>query len=504
MISSINLFVFIPQLIFSAQATEFHNNYSYADVGIFQVEPQRNQSRTTLEDQITPDSERVQKQYDAIIIGAGWSGLSAAKTLQQNGVNNFIILDAHDYIGGRSKTRRLYGNVFSEEGSVMLMGIGSNAIYKQVMKPYNVGNADFGNRLAMYRNGQKYGANQKFWKYYNGVYSAWDRYNVNKQSSFDTILNRYKREMKIQNKPVELAILDAAVEQAVRYEMAAETSKFSPFAGNMGSGLVGKNVVPRQGFSSLVDAYAESLLGNIELKATVTKVNYQKQIVQVTYTNKVGQTVNIKGKKVLSTIPVGVLKAGTVQFVPPFNKVGNAGKRKQTAINKLHPGQFEKVTLHWKGMKNNEVFWDKNVEFIVDVNSSEQGKFTYWNNFYFINGAPTLVGYLTGPYAKTVPNLTDNQIVNQATERLRSMFPNKNVSPPTHFFVTRWGAERFTRGLYAYAGKGAHKKIRNHLFQPLRNRLFFAGEATFEKYWGTTHGAFESGILAGNRMRKGL
>lgn len=41
------------------------------------------------------------KKYDAVIVGAGWAGIKAAQTLIENGVENILVLEAHDYIGGR-------------------------------------------------------------------------------------------------------------------------------------------------------------------------------------------------------------------------------------------------------------------------------------------------------------------------------------------------------------------------------------------------------------------
>ena len=43
-------------------------------------------------------------QYDVIIIGSGISGLSAASELVDNGVSNILILEAQDYVGGRTHT----------------------------------------------------------------------------------------------------------------------------------------------------------------------------------------------------------------------------------------------------------------------------------------------------------------------------------------------------------------------------------------------------------------
>ena len=41
------------------------------------------------------------QQYDAVIVGAGWAGIKAAETLLKGGVDNILVLEAHDYIGGR-------------------------------------------------------------------------------------------------------------------------------------------------------------------------------------------------------------------------------------------------------------------------------------------------------------------------------------------------------------------------------------------------------------------
>merc|ERR1719295_2160082 len=41
--------------------------------------------------------------YDAIIMGAGASGIAAAKTLYESGMTDILIIEAQDYIGGRAK-----------------------------------------------------------------------------------------------------------------------------------------------------------------------------------------------------------------------------------------------------------------------------------------------------------------------------------------------------------------------------------------------------------------
>ena len=42
-------------------------------------------------------------QYDAVIVGAGWAGIRAAQTLIESGIEDVLVLEANDYVGGRSK-----------------------------------------------------------------------------------------------------------------------------------------------------------------------------------------------------------------------------------------------------------------------------------------------------------------------------------------------------------------------------------------------------------------
>lgn len=70
--------------------------------------------------------------YDAIIIGAGWAGMSAAMTLKSKGINNIKVLEAKDYIGGRSYTT--YQTFNGEDipvdfGSMWLHGGVDNPLY---------------------------------------------------------------------------------------------------------------------------------------------------------------------------------------------------------------------------------------------------------------------------------------------------------------------------------------------------------------------------------------
>ena len=61
--------------------------------------------------------------------------------------------------------------------------------------------------------------------------------------------------------------------------------------------------------------------------------------------------------------------------------------------------------------------------------------------------------------------------------------------------ATRWNHEPWTLGAFAAAVPGG-QWARATLAEPVRDRIFFAGEATHETLWGTVGGAWASGERA--------
>lgn len=73
--------------------------------------------------------------YDAIIIGAGYSGLAAARVLQKAG-KNILILEARDRAGGRIHTHYLPDGNYIDLGGQWI-GPGQNRMY-ELAKEYNI------------------------------------------------------------------------------------------------------------------------------------------------------------------------------------------------------------------------------------------------------------------------------------------------------------------------------------------------------------------------------
>ena len=67
--------------------------------------------------------------------------------------------------------------------------------------------------------------------------------------------------------------------------------------------------------------------------------------------------------------------------------------------------------------------------------------------------------------------------------------------------ATRWSAEPWALGAFSAAAPGSQGG-RKVLMEPVRDRLFFAGEAVHETLWGTVGGAWESGERAADAVVK--
>jgi len=77
----------------------------------------------------------------------------------------------------------------------------------------------------------------------------------------------------------------------------------------------------------------------------------------------------------------------------------------------------------------------------------------------------------------------------------------KRIVKRTH--ATRWNESPWVMGAISAAAPGAQPS-RKVLMEPLRNRLFLAGEAAHETLWGTVGGAWESGERAAEAALRAL
>ncbi|KAH8737639.1 Sec1-like protein [Ilyonectria robusta] len=203
---------------------------------------------------------------------------------------------------------------------------------------------------------------------------------------------------------------------------------------------------------------------------------------------------------VVCTIPLGVLKQNNVTFEPPLPSW------KTDVIGRLGFGILNKVVLVYR-----KVFWDSDRDIFGVLRESSnrhstsqqdysgnRGRFFQWFNVSNTTGLPCLIALMAGDAGFETEHSSNDSLVVEATEVLRSVF-GQDVPYPVEAVVTRWGSDRFARGSYSSAAPGMQPEDYDVMARPVGN-LFFAGEHTIGTHPATVHGAYLSGLRAASEV----
>lgn len=228
------------------------------------------------------------------------------------------------------------------------------------------------------------------------------------------------------------------------------------------------------GYRSVVDAVAEGL--DVRPRHVVTRIDTGARPVRVTTDRGV-----FEADKVLVTVPLGVLKAGSVRFEPPLPEA------KRSAIARLGFGTLNKIALHYR-----EPFWPRD-QYVFGYLCRDTDRYpTVVISMWKSHGKPILVMLLGGSLGREVETWSEEDVSTYATTVVRDVF-GADAPAPEHVSRTAWSTDPHSLGSYTCIGVGSSAKDLGTLAEPVGDRLFFAGEATNPHHWGCVHSAYESG-----------
>ena len=468
---------------------------------------------------VSPDD--LKQNYTVTVIGAGVSGLEAAKKLKSMNVT-YVVLEAQNRIGGRLWTCN-YDNQttaldlpannmtcgFDNKTAALDLG-GSwthglnkgsegfeNPIYK-IDKINNIGFVQTSQTVTLYNSSGYQLDDQSY-----DLYQKYDTF----ATKYDTTLTEDERKnLSIQNvvdkfytymgtmKHSDIENYNYVMQWYVDMDQAAN-SKDTSFENSLGTQYFNEDdnneVIYPDGYNQIVNCLGDGL--NIK-HATVTKVDYSKGTVIVS-TDKG----NFSSKYVISTLPLGVLKKHSVDFNPPLEN--DAAKKE--ALQHLAMGTMDKVYLIFDDT-GNPPFWDTGSTWINRI-SDEQNN-TNWRfflNMYKYDHKPVLLAFNTGKSAIELEHETDDVIKSQVTDTLQKMYKDPNIHV-TKIIRTKWSMNPFSGGSYSYIPVGGSLDDFDKLAAPVlvnnQPKLFFAGEATSKYYYGTVHAAYISGYRAAEEV----
>ncbi len=413
------------------------------------------------------------KGKKVIVIGAGIAGLAAAKTLKQANYE-VTVIESQEKVGGRLRRDRSLGVPF-DEGASWIHGPKHNPITNLA---YNAGASNYltdDESLIIYdQNGKPYEdkyAEKEYKNYENALEKVQSSGSINK--SFQEVFNSLYPDKA--NDPLWLYMLSAYLE----FDTGSDISELSSHQIDDDEVFKGKDVIITNGYDTVANYLAKGL--RIQLNEKATAIKYASGIRVET------AMANYDADYVIVTVPLGVLKAGHINFDPVLPT------HKQNAINQIKMSAVNKFLLVF-----NTCFWDKDIQYI-GYTPSVKGKFNYFVNVNKFLSGNALMTFAFGNYGKLTETLSDTEIIQEIMGHLKVIYGNSTPNP-VHLLRTKWSSNPHTLGSYSFATAGSDTSAFDVLAQDIDKRVFFAGEHTSKAYRGTVHGAYLSGIREATKI----
>jgi monoamine oxidase len=414
------------------------------------------------------------------IAGAGLAGLFAGILLQQAG-HRVRIFESRPVPGGRIQSLIKEGYLI-EAGPEFIHGSGMETI--RLLHKYAIPFVPANGKMYQVRSGHFVISDEM-------TTDDWDTlldkmYSLDRDMPFGEFLKKYFPESKyneLRNSAMrfaegfDLADVNIASTTALAREWIQEDS--AQFR------------IP-SGYQTLIRAMAdefESLGGEILLEHAVESVNWHSKEIKV---NIHGNRQYVLEKLVLS-LPISMLsqtfpEAGQPVFSPSLHE-------RQKCFAQIGFGAVIKIVMIWES-----AFWKDR---IPDAHFIFSDTFisTWWTQFPL--DLPLLTGWIGGPAAGEISDKSDDFFLGKALESLSVIFTisvNDLKNKLKIFHVFNWKKDIWTRGAYSYALVNSTKS-KSMGCQPLKNMIYFSGEAFYEgPFPGTVEAALVSGRTAATQL----
>jgi monoamine oxidase len=239
----------------------------------------------------------------------------------------------------------------------------------------------------------------------------------------------------------------------------------------------------RQGFGALVAKLAEGL-----------PVQLGNPAIRIDLTGRGGVDIetprgHITARAVIVTASTGVLAAGKIKFNPDLPK------RQVDAVNGLSLGTYERVVLELPG---NPLGLQRD-DLVFEKTDGARTAALLAN----VAGSPLVMVDVAGKFGRDLAARGEAAMTEFALDWITGLFGGDIRKAVKRTSATQWNAEPWALGAFSAASPGA-QPARRTLMEPVRDRLWFAGEAAHETLWGTVGGAWESGERAADAAMKKL
>ena len=426
--------------------------------------------------------------FDIVVVGAGVSGLTAARLLAQSGMR-VVVLEARDRVGGRTWTDRSTGNA-TDRGASWIHGIDNS--------PLDEVTTALGMRKIEFTVGG-YQPDSRPIAYYSPDGVRLSDADAAKFTADIHLIDEHLVEVIADSTPgssygdvVEeaLAALDWDSERTERVREYLRHRSEEQYGvridlldahGLDDDSIEGDEVVFPDGYDVLATRLAEGL--DVRLDHVVTRVEWTTDGVTVTSSSD-----TFTASQAVVTVPVGVLKSPDFAIHPALPEPV-AG-----ALERLEMNHFEKVFLEFP-----EKFWDEDV-YAIRRQGPAAARWHSWYDLTAMHGVPTLLTFAAGPTAIENRKWSEEAVVDSVLSSLRELYGDQ-IPKPVRAHITDWQDDPFAHGSYAYMTVSSVPEDHDLLSTPVGGVLHLAGEATWTDDPATVTAALMSGHRAAERIQ---
>lgn len=425
--------------------------------------------------------------FDTIVIGAGVSGLTAARLLSDAG-DAVVVLEARDRIGGRVTTARTEGRI-TDLGASWIHGVNDSPVAAAALA--------FGMRTVEFTVGG-YQVDSRPIAYYDDdgvrLTDAQARAFADDVHAVDATLAEV-----IVDSAADASYSDvteaALTRQGWTAERAQRVREYLEHRSEEQYGadieqlaahgldddtIDGDEVVFPDGYDRLPTHLAAGL--DVRLSQPVRHIDWADAGVTVTT-----ETGILRARRAIVTVSVGVLRSGDLVIEPPLPLI-NAD-----ALGRLEMNAFEKIVLRFPSK-----FWDDGV-YAVRQQGPEGRRWHSWYDLTRLHDEPTLLTFAAGAAAREVRTWDDARVTESVMVQLRRLYGDR-IPEPASVERSAWQDDPFTHGSYAYMTRGATTADHDDLATPIGGVLHIAGEATWTDDPATVSAAMLSGHRAAERV----
>jgi monoamine oxidase len=411
--------------------------------------------------------------HDVVVLGAGISGLGAARDLVRAGLD-VVVLEARDRVGGRMHSLAEPAPHGLEVGAQMIHG--SHAPTWSLVNEFGIKTRPLGrwNRWEWTpaRGFQKPDRvrDEALFRSLNDAYHTYHGDDVSYKEFLDSIKFTPDEQDHVSEntlswsaEPDEMS-LRAAMEDSPAWEA-----------------YLDQNFQVVGGYRQIPEKIASELGDRVRLKSPVRAIDWKRGEVEITCERE-GKTEKLRARRAVVTLPIGVLQTGQPAFSPELP----AWKRK--SIDALHMGRVVVVILLF-----DDGFWRQYAAGVPGW-STRGRRISFGDPHPAGKGMPALSGWITGRPAQELSDLGQEDGLKKALSWVEEALPRSGASKRLQWsYVRDWVRDPWAFGSYSYTKPGGIAQ-RAVLATPIQDSLFFAGEATEPApHYQTVHGAYNSG-----------